>query len=87
MSRPILRRTLDEWEAFAERRRAVRAAYEARPEVKARQAAYQARPEIKARHAAYHAAYQRRPEVKARQAAKYAELVRLARLAREAGLG
>lgn len=39
-----------------------------------RRAAYEARPEVRARQAAYQAAYR-------------AELFRLARLAREAGLG
>lgn len=61
-----------DWAAY-EARRARQDAYEARPEVKAHRAAFRARPEVKAHRRAYQAAYQ-------------AELMRLAKLAREAGL-
>jgi len=71
------------YEAWRAKTAAYRAAYYARPEVKAKRVAYQARPEVKAKRVAYRA----RPEVKAKRVAYWANLRRLATLAKEAGLG
>ena len=83
MARPKLTLTIEEAAARYEAARAYQAAYQARPEVKAKRAAYQARPEVKAKRVAYRA----RPEVKAKRVAYWANLRRLATLAKEAGLG
>jgi len=60
------------------------ARYEAwRAKTAAYRVAYYARPEVKAKRVAYRA----RPEVKAKRVAYWANLRRLATLAKEAGLG